>query len=175
VPTLKRREKLKEALVRAGIASAKTVVVLEERDEDALLVCRLAKELFQVEHIVAWVQDPARMKEFRGLGARPVNPALSTTLLIESLVLHSEAYPSAGDEDAISVRQVKLRSDSLTGCRVDELPLAAGVTVLSIEREGAVLLPDNETRLRKNDTLSLAGSPQGLMVSLQHFNPAAPQ
>ena len=63
----------------------------------------------------------------------------------------------------------------MTGSRVDELPLAAGVTVLSIEREGAVLLPDNETRLRKNDTLSLAGSAQGLVISLQHFNPGTPQ
>jgi len=172
VPSLHGRDQIKEELRQAGIEEAKMVVVLEERDEDSLLVCRMARRLFGVENLIAWVQDAHNKEDFRRLGARVVNPALSTTLFIESMILHPEAYALAGDIDEIEIRQIKLKSNRAIGSRVDELELPEGVTVMSIQRGGDILVPDNDTRLRENDTLNLAGNLDGLNESMRLFHPA---
>lgn len=172
VPSLQNRDRIKEELEQAGIEEAKMVVVLEERDEDSLLICRMARKLFGVENAIVWVQDPQYKEDFRRLGARVVNPALSTTLFIESMILHPEAYALAGDIDEIEIRKIKLKSDGSIGSRVDELELPRGVTVMSIERGGDILVPDNDTLLRENDTLNLAGNAEGLKESMRLFHPA---
>ncbi|HHP7233368.1 MAG TPA: monovalent cation:proton antiporter family protein [Desulfobacterales bacterium] len=175
VPSLQNRDRVKEELIQAGIEDAKMVVVLEERDEDSLLVCRMARQLFGVKNLIVWVQDTQYKEDFRRLGARVVNPALSTTLFIESMILHPEAYALAGDIDEIEIRQIKLKSDGSIGSRVDELELPTGVTVLSIERGGDIVVPDNDTRLRENDTLNLAGNSEGLKESMRLFHPVQEQ
>jgi Trk K+ transport system NAD-binding subunit len=146
------------------------VVVLEERDEDSLLVCRMARQLFGVDNLIAWVQDPQNKEDFRRLGARVVNPALSTTLFIESMILNPDTYALAGDIDEIEIRQIKLRSNRVIGSRLSDLELPNGVTVMSIERGGDILVPDNGTRLRQNDTLNLAGSSEYLKESMHIFS-----
>jgi len=170
VPSLQDRDRIKEELEQAGIEAAKMVVVLEERDEDSLLVCRMARQLFGVKNLIAWVQDAHNKEDFRRLGARVVNPALSTTLFIESMILHPDAYELAGDIDEIEIRQIKLKSNRVIGSRVDQLQLPDGVTVMSIQRGGDILVPDNDTRLRDNDTLNLAGNSEGLQESLRRFH-----
>jgi Kef-type K+ transport system membrane component KefB/Trk K+ transport system NAD-binding subunit len=166
VPSLENRDRVKAELKQAGIEEAKMVVVLEERDEDSLLVCRMARQLFGVDNIIAWVQDPQNKEDFRRLGARVVNPALSTTLFIESMILNPDTHALAGDIDEIEIRQIKLKSNRVIGSRVSDLELPNGVTVMSIERGGDILVPDNGTRLRENDTLNLAGSSEYLKESM---------
>jgi len=170
VPSLENRDRVKAELKQAGIEEAKMIVVLEERDEDSLLVCRMARQLFGVDNIIAWVQDPRNKEDFRRLGARVVNPALSTTLFIESMILNPDTYALAGDIDEIEVRQIKLKSNRVIGSRVSDLELRNGVTVVSIERGGDILVPDNGTRLKENDTLNLAGNSEYLKESMHIFS-----
>jgi Trk K+ transport system NAD-binding subunit len=44
---------------------------------------------------------------------------------------------------------------------------------MSIQRKGDVLMPDNDTRLRENDTLNLAGTPEHLEKSMRFFRKPA--
>jgi len=44
---------------------------------------------------------------------------------------------------------------------------------MSIQRKGVVLMPDNDTRLRENDTLNLAGTPEHLEESMRLFRSSA--
>jgi Trk K+ transport system NAD-binding subunit len=169
VPSIEHRDVIKAELKQAGIEEAKMVVVLEERDEDSLLVCRMARQLFGIDNIIAWIQDPQYKEYFRRLGARVVNPALSTTLFIESMILNPDTFALAGDIDEIEIRQIKLNSNRVIGSRVENLNLPKGVTVMSIQRKGEVLMPDNDTRLRENDTLNLAGTPENLKESMRLF------
>jgi trk system potassium uptake protein TrkA len=173
-PLLEKRERIKADLNKAGIEKAKMVVVLEERDEDGLLVCRMSRQLFGVDNIIAWVQDPQHMEEFRRTGARVVNPALSTTLFLESLILNADTYEQVGDIDEIEIHQIKLKSNRAVGARVDELELPQGVRVMSIQRGGDMLVPNNDTRLRENDTLNVTGRPENLKEALLIFNHPKP-
>lgn len=171
VPSLENRDRVKAELKQAGIEEAKMVVVLEERDEDSLLVCRMVRQVFGVDNIIVWIQDPQNKESFRRLGARVVNPALSTTLFIESMILNPDTYTLAGDIDEIEIREIKLKSNRVIGSRISDLELPNGVTVMSIERGGDILVPDNNTRLRENDTLNLTGSSEYLRESMRIFHP----
>ena len=122
---------------------------------------------------IAWIQDPQYTEYFRRLGARVVNQALSTTLFIESMILNPDTFALAGDIDEIEIRQIKLKSNRVIGSRVQDLELPKGVTVMSIQRKGDILMPDNDTQLRENDTLNLTGTPEYLEESMRLFGSSA--
>lgn len=114
VPSIEHRDVIKAELRQAGIVDAKMVVVLEERDEDSLLVCRMARQLFGIDNIIAWIQDPQYKGQFRRLGARVVDPALLTTHFIESMILSPDTFALAGQIDEIEIRQIKLKSNRVS-------------------------------------------------------------
>ena len=159
IPVICSQPTLAEALRQAGIHKAGTVVAVEARDEDNLRICRMARQIHGVENVIASVQDPAQNVRFRRLGARLVNPTVSSMLMLVSMVLSPVVYSITPDVDETQdVREVKLQNARLVGKRLSELNLPAEVMVLAIERGGDLLAPDAETYLRANDTLTVAGA-----------------
>ncbi len=153
------RQSLPNALREADVDRAKAVVAMEERDDENLRICRMARGLYGVENIVSWVRDPAQNERFRRLGVRVVNPAYSTVLIMESMVLSPDAFSlTTGVDEAREVREVKLQNRDLVGQRLSDLVLPGDVIVLMIERRGDILVPDRETALRANDTVTLVGT-----------------
>jgi Trk K+ transport system NAD-binding subunit len=108
--------------------------------------------------VIAWVQDPAQNGKFRKIGARLVNPAYSTLLMMVSMVLSPGVYSITPDVDETQkVREIKLQNPDLVGKRLADLGQSGNVLVLTIERGGDVLTPDRETLLRANDTITIVG------------------
>jgi Trk K+ transport system NAD-binding subunit len=150
---------LLDKLRQAEIHRTRVVVAMEENDEDNLRICRIARHTYGVANIIAWVQDPTQNDRFRRLRTRVVNPAYSTVLILESMVINPEIYSIAPDMDEKQdVREVKLQNPHLVDRRLYDLMLPGDTTVLMIERGGNALVPDQETRLRANDTLTLVGT-----------------
>jgi Kef-type K+ transport system membrane component KefB/Trk K+ transport system NAD-binding subunit len=149
---------LLDRLRQAEIDRTQVVVAVEEKDEDNLRICRIARHTFGVANIIAWVQDPTQNDRFRRLRSRVVNPAYSTVLILESMVVNPDIYSIAPDMDeAQEVRDVKLQNPHLVDRRLHDLMLPGDTAVLMIERGGNALVPDQKTRLRANDTLTLVG------------------
>jgi Kef-type K+ transport system membrane component KefB/Trk K+ transport system NAD-binding subunit len=159
IPVICSQPTLAEALRQADIRRAQAIVAMESSDEDNLRICRLAREIYGVENVVALVQDPAQNTKFRELGARLVNPAYSTMLMVVSVVLNPGVYSIAPDVDETQeVREVKLQNPVLVGKPLAELGLSGNLMVLMIERSGDILTPDRKTRLRANDTITVVGT-----------------
>lgn len=159
IPIICSQPTLAEALRQAEIQRAQTIVAMETSDDKNLRICLMARNIYGVENIIAWVQDPALNARFRNLGARVMNPAYSTMLVMESMALSQSAFSITPDVDeAQKVREVKLQNPHLVGRSISDLGLSGDVMVLTIERRGDVLTPDRETRLRANDTLTLVGT-----------------
>src|SRR5438445_13456149 len=70
-------------LERAGIPRADLVIAVTGDDEDNILICQVAKEKYQVDRIVARVNNPRNLQHFRLLG---IQPAVSATDLILRLL-----------------------------------------------------------------------------------------
>ncbi|MDX1436660.1 MAG: TrkA C-terminal domain-containing protein, partial [Anaerolineales bacterium] len=142
----------------AQVEKAQTVVALDKDDETNLRVTRIARHTFGIDQLVAWVHDPAQNIRFRQLGARILNPAFSSVLITEGMVLNPEIYSITTDMDeGHDVREVKLQNPDLLNQPITALDLPAGVTILMIERGGDILVPDEATVLRANDTVMLVG------------------
>lgn len=159
IPSICPQRTLSDALRRAEIAKTRTVIAMEEKDENNLRICRMARQVYGVGHIVSWVRDPVQNDRFRKLGVQVVNPAYSTVLIMEGMVLSPDAFSMTADVDEVrEVREIKLQNRDLIGRRLNDLILPGDVIVLMIERRGDVLVPDRETKLRANDTITLVGT-----------------
>jgi Kef-type K+ transport system membrane component KefB len=161
-PSLMVRDQIVKRLREAGVEQARAVVAMEARDEDNLRICRLVRLLFNIDNIVAWVQDPSKNSDFRRLGVRVVNPFYSSVLILENMVLNRQAFSMTPDIDqTLEVRNLKLKQVTdprFIGRRLDDIRLPGNTTVLAIDRMGERLVPDSETILRPNDTLTLVGT-----------------
>jgi trk system potassium uptake protein TrkA len=158
VPVVSRSDSLADALRQGDVRQARTVVAMEDKDEENLRICRMARHIYGVEIAVAWVRDPAQNDKFRKLGARVVNPAYSAMLIIESMVLNPGTFSLTPDVDETqAVHEVKLQNPRLVGRPLHEVRLPGVATLLMIQRGGSVLVPDRDTVLRANDVITLAG------------------
>ena len=85
-------------------------------------------------------------------------------------IMHVLSSPAAGGAETFvrdlseglvdeghEVREVKLQNPDLLNQPITALDLPDGVTVLLIERGGDILVPDEDTVLRANDTVMLVG------------------
>lgn len=152
------QQKLAQGLRKSDIHKAHTVIALGKTDDENYRICRQALHFFDVENVIALVQDPNRNARFRDLGARIVNMAYSTALIIESMALSKEAFSMAADLDQDkSILEVKLQNTDLQGHSIADLELPEGASVLLIRRGQELLTPDETTTLQVNDRLTLVG------------------
>lgn len=159
-----------DLLRQAGAERTRTLVALEERDEDNLLVCKIAKSVFGVPNMIAWMQDTTNEGAFSEMGARIVNPSRATLLLIEAMAVNPDYYRMVRELDSsIDIREVKLKQSPLVGKHIEEVTLPEDVTVIGISRSGELMVPDNRTQLRANDTLTLVGSTTGIDETLKRL------
>lgn len=167
-------KKYTEVLSEAGAEKAHTVVAMRHSDVENLRLCRVAHNEYGVENVISWVQNPALNDDFRKCGARVTNPAYSTVLTIESMVLSPGTFSMTADVDEMQeVREVRVTNRGLHGRAIDQLSLPGDVLVFMIERDGGVLVPDNipgyEITLREDDVVTLAGSAENVDAAVRYF------
>ena len=159
-------------LERAGIERPPDVVVaVTGDDEDNMVICQLARERYNVEKVVARVNDPRNAPLFDLLG---VAPTVSATQSILALVEHE-----VPEHDEL-IHRLELRRENLeivevvvdkgspcAGKTVEQLRMPEGARLISIMRDGrseivvgsselhagdqvlAILQPGKEEALRK--------------------------
>jgi Trk K+ transport system NAD-binding subunit len=134
------------------------VAVLLPDDELNLQVCQLLRLDLGLERVVARVRDVTRTLEFSELGVRVVNPVLSPVVEMEYLLLYPSVSSLMADlDDEHDVVEMRLTCPDMTGRPLSEMDLPQGVMVILVRREGDVIYPRGETRLRLGDRLTLMG------------------
>jgi Trk K+ transport system NAD-binding subunit len=77
-------------------------------------------------------------------------------------------YPSVFDlliqhtSDDIDVTEVRVRNTRLAGSALRRIRLPGDALVLSLQRDGSVMVPHGDTRLELDDIVGLIGSPTSL-------------
>ncbi|MGH8272830.1 MAG: monovalent cation:proton antiporter family protein [Gammaproteobacteria bacterium] len=164
------RAKLLERLREAGVGDAGALIAMAENTDYNFAIARLAREVFSVRDVIAWVANPADNSRFREAGVRVVNPQHSTLLMLEALALNPAAVSVGADPDEDQeVRVVKLRNQALVGRSITRLGLAREVRVLRLERGGSELVPETGTVVQANDTLTLSGEKHAVDASARLF------
>ncbi|MBN1665453.1 MAG: monovalent cation:proton antiporter family protein [Anaerolineales bacterium] len=148
-----------EDLVRAvGPERVRAFLVLGTTDERNLKVSQQAV-CAGVEHIVAQVFQPANIPQFRELGVRAFSDAIYRSTMLAMLARNPDLFTLlTSTTDQQDIREVQLKNPFLSGRRVRHLQLKGDLLIVSISREGEMLIPHGNMRLEFGDRLTLLGS-----------------
>lgn len=157
-------------LEEAGARRADVVLSLTPYDPDNLVACQIAQRLYGVPRTLALVNDPDNEQVFRKLG---ITEVFSATRLIGSLIEGqtvfdeiTEMFPA--DEGRLRVTEVVLGQDAPAVDRaLRDLGLPEGSLVAAIIRDGKVVVPAGEDRLRVADRLIVIAQPELQEEALQ--------
>ncbi|MCW5937926.1 MAG: TrkA family potassium uptake protein [Fimbriimonadaceae bacterium] len=138
----------------AGFNRADVVVAVTGEDEDNLVVCQLAKEVWQVDRVLARVNDPGHEEVFRDIG---IDDTVSATgiifSLIEQQISGDEMVPvGALHRGHVEVVETVFRSRSpLVGKRVRDIQLPVGTFFVYLLRDGHGTTVDGDTQFTVGD------------------------
>jgi trk system potassium uptake protein len=144
-------------LERAGIRRPPDVVVaVTGDDEDNLVICQLARDLYGVETVIARVNDPRNQPYFDLLG---ITPTVSATASIMALIEHE--VPEHGLIHLLELRKENLEIVEIlvnpdadcAGKSIREVALPEGSRVISIVRNGKAEAPDGAMQLEPGDSV----------------------
>src|SRR3979490_1951719 len=139
---------------RAGIQRADLVIAVTGDDEDNIVICQVAKERYDVQRIVARVNNPRNLQHFKLLG---IQPAVSATDLILRLIEHE--VPQYGLVQLLALEEERLEIIELeggegsvaAGSRVADVTLPDGSLIISVLRGGTGFVPKADTIIEAGD------------------------
>ena len=132
----------------AGFNRADVIVAATGEDEDNFVVCQLAKEVWNVERVIARVNDPSHEKIFRDIG---IDETVSATgiiyNLIEQQITSDEIVPVAALHrgNAEIVESVLTTRSPILGKKLADVQLPANASIVYIVRDGQGLIATPET------------------------------
>jgi trk/ktr system potassium uptake protein len=149
-------------LERAGIQRADLMIAVTGDDEDNILICQMARDKYDVERIVARVNNPRNLDHFKELG---IEPAVSATDLILRLIEHEvpqyglvHLLDLAGDRLEI-IELIVDENSPVAGQRVAEVSMPDGSLIISVLREGGGFVPQDDTVIEAGDEVLVVLDP----------------
>ncbi|MCB0826066.1 MAG: NAD-binding protein [Fimbriimonadaceae bacterium] len=138
----------------SGFARADVVVAVTGEDEDNLICCQLAKEVWKVKRLIARVNDPAHEEVFRKLG---IDDTVSATRILFGMIdqqISSDELIPVGNlhKGAVEVVESELSDESpLIGVAVRDVKLPQGTYIVYILRNGVGMRVDGDTEFQVGD------------------------
>lgn len=159
-------------LEQAGIKRADVLAAVTGDDEDNLIACQLAKEIFNIQRTVARVNNPDNEHTFSQLSIDvPVDSTKIIAKIIEEEVSLSDIVNLMSFKHGkLSIVRVDLPSDSpVINKHIQEIQLPPDSVFVSIVRGEEVIIPKGNTVLEPGDdiiALTLIGNEQQLLNTL---------
>jgi len=138
----------------ANIAQADVAAAVTADDEDNLVICQLAKDVFGVRRTVARVNNPRNEHIFTELG---VDVAVNSTTIIAKIIEEESSFEDfinlmTFKRGKLALVRVDLASDSpvIEKC-VKDVRLPENSVLVSVVRGDNIIVPKGETVLKKGD------------------------
>ena len=155
-------------LESAGIRDAGCLIAVTGTDQVNLVAAQLAKRRYGVKKVIA----PRNMETFRALGVDiPVSSTDTIARMIEQEVDLSQMHLLATlNKGRAAISTLTLSPDSvLRGKTLSEIELPQGTLIISIVRDGKLMIPNGLTVLQAGDevaAVSEGGSTKALVKIL---------
>jgi trk system potassium uptake protein len=151
-----------EILVDAGVEYSNVVIAITPYDPVNLVICQLAKKIYEVPKILSVVNDPNNIGVFKKLGIETV---ISTANIISSLIEQRVLIDDIIDLIPIEGGKVSLMELEMhpgypaLGKVMQELNFPKGAIVSCIIRNGDVVIPFGKTQVLETDRLIILYEP----------------
>ena len=143
-----------QILEQAGAARADVVAAVTGDDEDNLIICQLAKELFRVRRTVGRVNNPYNEHTFSELGVDiPMNSTEIIAKIIEEEVSFSDFVSLLSfKRGKLAIVRVDLPKESpVIDKQVKDIQWPENSVLLSVVRQDDVIVPRGDTVLKAGD------------------------
>ncbi|YAL84514.1 potassium channel family protein [Dermacoccaceae bacterium W4C1] len=141
----------RRTLVAADIENAYAFAAVSSGDNSNILAARVARETFDVEHVVARIYDPGRAEVYQRLGIPTVATVRWTADQVLRRMLPRGAVPVHADPSGrIVVAEVPVDL-SWVGKRYSTLADEAGCRIAYVTRVGESVLPDSQLQYQEGD------------------------
>jgi trk system potassium uptake protein TrkA len=140
-----------DTLTEAGIEHAASFAAVSSGDNSNIISARVARETFNVEHVVARIYDPKRAAVYQRLGIPTVATVRWTADQMLRLLLPEGAAPAWTDPSGRVVLAEIPVPKTWAGRRLGEIEEASGARVVVVTRNGDALLPGATTVVQEGD------------------------
>lgn len=126
----------------AGAHEMDAVIALSNKDASNLIICKLAKKIFNVKNTFAIVNDPNLAKIFRSLGVDKVissNEVMSDMIEYEVLIDNVVNYLPMENEKIIVVEYIVDVRSKVADKKIDEIDLPKRTVLAYVIREDKIL------------------------------------
>ena len=151
-----------ETLIEIGPAKIRSFMILGTTDERNLRVSKAAI-CAGIESVVALVNQPTMVPQFQEMGVQPFSPGMYRAALMSMLVRNPDMFNLlTSTTDQQDVREFQLCNPALEGKRVRHLQLSGDLLIVSISREGELLIPHGNMRVHLGDHMTVLGGLEAL-------------
>ena len=160
----------------AGIENARIVVAATGDDDVNLLVAQLSRSTFDVEEVIARVNNPDNVEAFEELGVRAISSSIATAWAIDNeierpaLSAWMTELGRSGD-----VQEVEVTAQDLVGLTVaeidDEIP--SGCLIAMVSRDGENFVPSQGFTIQRGDHLTFLGRRDAVKEAIARCHPVA--
>lgn len=145
-----------DVLESAQTTGADALIAVTGRDQDNLIACQLAKRIFKVKRTVARINNPKNAPVMKQLGVDiPISATDSIARLLEREVdtaAIKQLMPLNRGEASLSELQIPANY-SKSGVRLMELRLPEESVIVSISRNGNLIIPRGNTQIMAEDKI----------------------
>lgn len=150
----------RQTLENAGIERAHAFAAVSSGDNTNILAARVARETYDVEHVVARIYDPGRAEVYQRLGIPTVATVTWTSTQIMRALLPLGAQTQYTDPTGtINLAEVHVGQDWI-GRRANELASQTQSRIAFVTRYGTAMFPDDKTVIQDGDLLHLLFAPE---------------
>ncbi|MCW4464473.1 TrkA family potassium uptake protein [Glutamicibacter sp. MNS18] len=142
----------RDTLQAARIEQAYAFAAVSSGDNSNILATRVARETYNVQHVVARIYDPGRAEIYQRLGIPTVAAVRwsADQVLRRILPEHSMRGDFRESSGRLMLTEVALHS-AWYGHRVKSLEQAAGIRIAYLTRFGEGIIPQGDSRLQGGD------------------------
>lgn len=163
----------RDVLQEAGIAGADALVAVTSGDNTNILAARIARETYNVGHVVARIYDPRRAMIYQRLGIPTVATVSWTTDQIMRKLFPEAVAPEWTDPTGgVSLVQ-RAMTDAWAGRRLSELSEPGRFTLALLTRDGAAIVPTDDLVGQEGDVLYLTVAGDARDELTERLNPPA--
>lgn len=157
-------------LALTGIYPDDVLILTAREDSVNLKIARHARDLFDVERIIARISDEVFAPQYKEMAIRTVDFSRQGTLAMENLILRPNVFDVLlQEESANEIEEVTVRNPALSGKALSQIRLPGNSLVLFIKRANGTIIPHGKTRLYLEDIIALSGDLESILLARKFF------
>lgn len=160
-------------LEEAGIENAEIVAAVTGTDEENLVICQIAKKHFNVEKIIARVNNPKNIFIFKSLG---IDRIVCSTELIADMIeyeLNRENYrviKTLENGEMVFAEMTIEKQNSWSDSKIRDLKMPDECVIVSVIRNGNIIYPRGDTTILENDKVMFIAQHQVLKTLMNDLH-----